>query len=127
MTDRYPIYPGGIPLPIAPYSPAIISGHLLFTSVQLPMDPLSNTLVEGGFDAQVQQVFTNLQNVARGAGAELSYALKISIYLTDFDKFDALNQLYESFFTFPYPARSVIEVRRLALGAEIAAEGIFTL
>ena len=110
------------PAAIGPYSQAIVSGDLIFTSGQIPLDPASGELVQGDIQAQTRQVFSNLREVLKEAGASLDDAVKVNVYMTDLKDFAALNEVYATFFTQPYPARSCVEVSSLPKGAQVEIE-----
>ncbi len=111
------------PAAIGPYSQGIVSGNLLFTSGQIPVDPATGEIAEGGFEGQVRQVLENLDNVLRAAGTSRSRVVKVTVYLTDMGHFGRLNEVYGDFFGAHRPARSVIEVSHLPkhVGVEIEA------
>ena len=101
------------PEALGPYSQAIRIGDLIFTSGQIPIDPITNTLVSGGIVEQATQSLRNLQAVLTEAGSSLSDAVKVTVFVKNMDDFAKLNEVYGSFFTEPYPARSCVEVARL--------------
>lgn len=110
------------PAAIGPYSQAIVSGDLIFTSGQIPLDPASGELVQGDIQAQTRQVFSNLREVLKEAGASLDDAVKVNVYMTDLKDFAALNEVYATFFTQPYSARSCVEVSNLPKSAQVEIE-----
>jgi 2-iminobutanoate/2-iminopropanoate deaminase len=118
-TERAPAPFGG-----APYSQAMISGDLVFVSGQVPIDPATGSLVEGGVAEQTEQVLRNLQAVLEEAGSGLDGALKTSVFLTDLGTFGAMNEVYARHFPAPFPARSTVEVSALPAGASIEIECI---
>ena len=110
------------PAAIGPYSQAIDMGNLIFTSGQIPIDPATGELVQGGIVEQTTQVFHNLREVLAEAGAVLDDAVKVNVYMTDLADFGALNEVYAGFFTQPYPARSCVQVAALPKGAQVEIE-----
>ena len=118
-TERAPAPFGG-----APYSQAMISGDLVFASGQVPIDPATGSLVEGGVAEQTEQVLRNLQAVLEEAGSGLDAALKTTVFLTDLGTFGAMNEVYSRHFHAPFPARSTFEVSALPAGASIEIECI---
>jgi 2-iminobutanoate/2-iminopropanoate deaminase len=118
-TERAPAPFGG-----APYSQAMISGDLVFVSGQVPIDPATGSLVEGGVAEQTAQVLANLSAVLEEAGSGLGSALKTTVFLTDLGTFAAMNEVYGRHFSAPFPARSTIEVSALPAGASIEIECI---
>jgi 2-iminobutanoate/2-iminopropanoate deaminase len=118
-TERAPAPFGG-----APYSQAMISGELVFVSGQVPIDPATGSLVEGGIAEQTEQVLRNLQAVLEAAGSGLDRILKTSVFLTDLGSFGAMNEVYARQLAAPFPARSTFEVSALPAGASIEIECI---
>lgn len=112
------------PAAIGPYSQAIISDGLIFTSGQIPLNPETGCLVEGGIREQAQQAFQNLKEVLAQAGSSLNDVVKVNVYLTHLEDFDVLNQVYGEQFSQPYPARSCVEVSALPKGALVEIEMI---
>src|SRR5258708_16732433 len=94
------------PKAIRPYSQAIKSGKVLYTSGQIGLDPATGNLVEGDFVAQVHRVFANMKAVLAAAGANFSNVAKATVYLTDLANFATLNEIYASSFGNTNPARS---------------------
>jgi len=115
------------PQPIGPYSVAIQSGTLVFTSGQLGLDPASGNLVAGGVEAETRQVLANLQNVLEAAGSGLDKALKTIVFLKDMADFPNMNAVYGEFFPENPPARSTVQVAALPKGGSIEIEVIATL
>ena len=112
------------PKAIGPYSQAIKTGELLFISGQIPIDPTTNSLVEGSFKDKVKQVFKNLENICIAGGTKLNNAVKLNIFLTDLSKFSQVNEVMESIFTKPYPARATIEISALPLDVEVEIDAV---
>jgi 2-iminobutanoate/2-iminopropanoate deaminase len=111
------------------YSQAIRIGDLLFVSGQAALDGDGNIVGLGDFDAQAEQVFSNLDAVLRAGGSNLDQVAKVTIFMTDMSYFDRIIQLRERFFTPPYPADTTVEVRALALAGlmlEIEAIAVVT-
>ncbi len=111
---------------IGPYSQAIKAGGFLFTSGQIPLDPVTGALPEGAA-AQARQALTNLTNLIRAAGADVSKTVKTVVFIKNMDDFAEINKVYAEFFTEPYPARSCVEVARLPKDVLIEAEAIVEL
>ncbi len=127
MNNRAVISTPGAPEAIGPYSQAIKLGNTVWLSGQIPLDPGTMELVEGGIAAQAQQVFDNLAAVAAAAGGSLDDAVKINISLTDLADFNAVNQVMASVFSEPYPARACVQVAALPRGASIEVEAILAV
>ena len=111
---------------IGPYSQAIKAGGFLFTSGQIPLDPATGAIPEGPV-AQARQALTNLTNLIKAAGADVSKTVKTVVFIKNMDDFAAINEVYAQFFTEPYPARSCVEVAKLPKGVLIEAEAIVEL
>ena len=127
MSNRAVIATQSAPQAIGPYSQGIKAGNTVWISGQIPLDPISMTLVEGDIAAQAEQVFTNLAAVAEAAGGTLNNAVKVNISLTDLNDFDAVNTVMASHFEAPYPARACVQVAALPKGADIEVEAILVL
>ena len=115
------------PAAIGPYSQAVRAGNTVYLSGQIALDPASGQLVEGGFDAQVEQAFRNLKAVAQAAGGSLSDVVKLTLFLTDLAQFPRVNEIMQTFFEAPYPARSTVGVLSLPRGALFEVEAIMVL
>ena len=115
------------PKAIGPYSQAIKAGGYLFSSGQLPLDPVTGKLVEGSIEAAAERCLQNLQHIVEAAGGSLANAVKITVYLTSMADFQAVNRVYTRFFQEPFPARTAIQVAALPLGAAIEIDGIFEI
>ena len=115
------------PAAIGPYSQAVKTGLVVFTSGQIGLDPTSGELVSGDFEAQVRQAFANLDAVARAAGGSLAHAVKFSLFLTDLSKFATVNQIMSELVPKPYPARSTVGVASLPKGALFEVEAVLVL
>ncbi len=112
------------PAAIGPYSQAVRVGPWLFCSGQLGMDPETGQLVEGGIQAQTRQALTNLQRILEAAGASLDHVVRVTVYLQDITEFAAMNEVYQTFFRPPYPARAAVQVAALPKGARVEIEAM---
>jgi len=112
-SNRTPVHSDAAPKAIGPYSQAIVANGLVFCSGQTPIDPATGNLVEGGIEAQTQQVFKNLIAVLAAAGTDLDHVVKSNVFLKDMNNFAAMNGVYASYFKGAPPARSTVEVARL--------------
>jgi 2-iminobutanoate/2-iminopropanoate deaminase len=101
------------PAAIGPYSQAIRAGNLLFLSGQIPLDPVTGNLVEGGVEAQTRQVFANIGEILKAAGTSFDGVLSATVYLADMDDFAKVNEIYATYFSSPAPARATVQVARL--------------
>ncbi|MDX9874127.1 MAG: RidA family protein [Spongiibacteraceae bacterium] len=126
-SNRAVISTSRAPQAIGPYSQAIKVGNLVFLSGQIPLDPETMEMVSGDVAAQARQVFANLAAVAEAAGGSLNDAVKVNISLTDLGEFARVNEVMESFFREPYPARACVQVAALPRGAAIEVEVILAL
>lgn len=115
------------PAAIGPYSQAVATEKLVFTSGQLPIDPATGKIPEGSIEQRAHLVFRNLQAIAQKAETNLDNAIKTTLYLTDINDFQAVNTIYATYFKEPFPARSAFQVAALPLGADIEIEAVFTL
>jgi 2-iminobutanoate/2-iminopropanoate deaminase len=97
------------PKPIGPYSVAIQTGNLVFTSGQLGLDPVTGDIVPGGIEAQTRQSLTNIRNVLEAAGSGLEYVVKTTVFMKDMAEFAKMNAVYAEFFTADPPARSTVQ------------------
>ena len=113
------------PAAIGPYSQAIDSGcGLMFVSGQLPIDPSTGAFPEGGVKEQTRQSLLNASAILQAAGLGLSDVVKTTVFLADMGDFAAMNEVYASFFTEPFPARSAVAVKTLPKGALVEVECI---
>jgi len=119
--NKLVIQTASAPAAIGPYSQAVRTGSLLFVSGQIPLDPVSGQLIGGGIEAQTHQVLKNLVAILSAANATLDDVVKTTIFLKDMQQFQAVNEVYGSYFKAPYPARATVEVARLPkdVGVEI--------
>ena len=114
------------PAAIGPYSQAIVSGNLVFTSGQIPLSPVSGQVEAVGIEAQTEQVCKNLEAVLASAGSSLDRAIKTTCFLADMNDFAAFNGVYAKYFT-SKPARSCVAVRTLPKGVLVEVEVIAEL
>jgi 2-iminobutanoate/2-iminopropanoate deaminase len=110
---------------IGPYSQAIAIGDLIFTSGQLGLDPESGQFPEG-VEGQAAQSLANVKAILEAAGSSLDKVVKATVFLKDMNDFVKVNEVYGTFFTQPYPARSAVEVARLPKDALVEIEVIAT-
>jgi 2-iminobutanoate/2-iminopropanoate deaminase len=103
-----PVHTPDAPAPSGGYSQGILAGNLLFLSGQGPFDA-AGELVDGSIEAQVRQVFANLQAVAEAAGGSLSQTARVGVYLSDLEHFDVMDRVYREIFAEPRPARTTIQ------------------
>lgn len=111
------------PAAIGSYSQAVQAGQTVYLSGQIPLDPISMTLVEG-LQRQVDQVFENIKRVAEAAQGSLNDIVKLTVYLTDLSTVVTVNEAIARYFQQPYPARTTIQVQALPKGAPVEIEAI---
>ncbi len=114
------------PAAIGPYSQAIVCGNLVFTSGQIPLDPVSGTIVGETIEEQATQVMKNLGEVLKAAGASFEKAVKTTCFLADMGDFAAFNGVYAQYFT-EKPARSCVAVKTLPKNVLVEVEVIASL
>ncbi|MBX7236869.1 MAG: Rid family detoxifying hydrolase [Caldilineales bacterium] len=118
------IHTSSAPAAVGPYSQAMRAGNFIFTAGQIGLDPATGLIVEGGVEAQAQQVMANLAAVLAAAGSSLDQAVKTTIFLTDMVHFAAVNAVYGAAFSASPPARSTVAVLALPKGALVEIEVI---
>ncbi|MEH6466816.1 MAG: RidA family protein [Porticoccus sp.] len=115
------------PAAIGTYSQAIKVNNTVYLSGQIPLDPETMTVVEGGIDAEIEQVFKNLTAVCEAAGGELKDIVKLNIFLTDLSNFATVNGIMARYFSEPYPARAAIGIKELPKGVGVEMDGIMVI
>jgi len=114
------------PAAIGPYSQAIKVGNMVFTSGQIPLDPKTGVLVQGGIKEQTEQIMKNLEAVLDASNSGLEYAVKTTCFLADMNDFADFNEIYGKYFV-SKPARSCVAVKSLPKGALAEVEVIATV
>ena len=109
------------------FSPAIVTGDLVFTSGQIGIDPKTGQFPEGGFEAQFHQVFKNLTAVLEASGSGVDHMVKATVFLADMNDYNTLNELYRKQFKGDPPARTTVQVARLPRDARIEIEAVAVL
>ena len=123
-TTRTTVATENAPAAIGPYAQAISAGDLIFCSGQIPLDPATNQLVEGGIDIQTRRVLDNLAAVLQAAGSSLDQVVKTTIFLADMDDFGTVNTIYGEYFGSEPPARATVQVARLPRDVRVEIEAI---
>ncbi len=118
------IFTDHAPKAIGPYSQAIETNGMLFISGQVPIDPATGKIVEGGIKEQTAQVMKNIGSILKAAGYDYSDVVKSTCLLSDMSNFGEMNEVYGSFYSENPPARAAYGVVRLPLGALIEIETI---
>lgn len=111
--DRQPIRTDRAPVPRGPYNQAIRVGDTIYVAGQIPVDPATNQVVEGGIEAQTRRVLDNIGAILDEAGASLDRVVKTTIFLVDVGEFAAMNAIYAEYFPGTAPARSTVQVAAL--------------
>lgn len=111
------------PAAIGPYSQAIETENLVYTSGIIPVVPATGIIPEGSV-AQARQAFTNLSNLLAAAGTGMDKVIKTTVFIKEMNDFGAINEVYAEFFPNPYPARSCVEVARLPKDVMLEIEAI---
>jgi 2-iminobutanoate/2-iminopropanoate deaminase len=101
------------PAAIGPYSQAIKAGDQLFLSGQIPIDPKTGNLVDGGIEPQTRQVFQNIAAILEAAAASFDNVVTVGVFLADMNDFAKMNAIYAEYFSAPFPARATVQVARL--------------
>ena len=112
------------PKAIGPYSQAIEVDNTLYCSGMIPIDPATNTLVEGGIEVQAERALQNVKNLLEASGSSLDKVVKTVVFIKDMNDFAKVNEIYAKYFTENYPARSCVEVARLPKDVLIEMEAI---
>jgi 2-iminobutanoate/2-iminopropanoate deaminase len=125
--DRKVITSDKAPKAIGPYSVAIRTGDLVFTSGQLGLDPATGNLVSGGIEAETRQALTNIRHVLADAGSGLEWVVKTIVFLKDMAEFAKMNTVYAEFFAENPPARSTVQAAALPKGGAVEIEAVAIL
>ena len=125
--DRKTVYTDGAPQAIGPYSQAVRTSELLFVSGQIPLDPKSGEMIDGGIKPQTERVLKNLKAIIEKAGGRMEDVVKTTVYLTDLSLFTEMNDVYAQFFSQTPPARATVQVAALPKGALVEIDAIATL
>jgi reactive intermediate/imine deaminase len=115
------------PQAIGTYSQAVKVDNTVYISGQIPLDPATMEIVEGGVDAQITRVFDNLKAVAQESGGSLKDVVKLNIFLTDLSCFPTVNEIMARYFDEPYPARAAVEVSALPKGVAVEMDAVLVL
>ena len=124
MIEKHVATSAKVPKPLAPYSPGIRVGELIFIAGQLGLDVSTGALVPGGIEVETRKALQNMGNVLEAAGATFENVVKTTVFLRDINEFAKMNAIYGEFFTDKPPARSAFQVAALPLGAAVEIEAI---
>ena len=111
------------PKAVGPYSQAVRAGDLLFVAGQIPLDP-SGAIVEGDVTVQARRVLDNIGAILKAAGLSFAHVVRTTVYLADMNDLAAMNQVYGTCFSEPYPARATVQVARLPRDVRIEIDAI---
>lgn len=125
--DRRAVTALGAPGAVGPYSHGVVSGGTLYCSGQVPLDPDTNELVAGTIADRTRRCLDNLTAVCAAAGAQLSDAVRLTVYVTDMGTFAEVNAAYAAYFPSDPPARVAIGVAALPLGADVEIDAVVAL
>lgn len=112
------------PKAIGPYSQAIQVGNTVYISGQIPIDPSTSKMVDGGIEVETKRVLENIKAIVKASGGEMANIVKTTILLADMNDFSKVNEVYESYFSPPFPARATFQVSRLPRDARVEIEAI---
>ena len=112
---------------IGPYSPALKAGNMVFLSGSIPLDPVTGQLVEGGIKEQTTRVMENINALLAAAGADFNQVVRTTVFMIDLGEFAAMNEIYASYFSAPYPARSTVQVSKLPKDVRVEIDVIAVL
>lgn len=124
MSEAVAIETTKAPGAVGPYSQAISTGDMIFTSGQLPINPATGKMAEGSIADRAHQALKNLQAVLEAGGAKLEDVVKTTVFLSEIGDFKEVNEVYAQYFSTPFPARSAFQVAALPLGADIEIEAV---
>ena len=119
MSERKAIETEAAPAALGPYSQALLVGDTLYVSGQLGMTPAGGKPVDGGTAPQTRQALENVKAILNAAGMEMRDVVKVQAFLTDLGDFGTFNEVYQTFFETPYPARAAVQVGDLPAGAAV--------
>ena len=112
------------PKAIGPYSPAVRAGQLLFVSGQVPIDPATGNMIDGGIADQTRRVLDNIGELLLAAGRSFGDVVRTTVFLADMNDFAVMNEVYGEYFAEPYPARATVQVARLPKDARVEIDVI---
>ncbi len=121
------IHTENAPAAIGPYSQAVKAEGTIYVSGQLPVDPSTGEFAGDDIKTQTKQSLTNISNILKEAGAGMENVVKTTVLLADIGDFAAMNEVYATFFTEPFPARAAFQVAAIPKGAKVEIEAIAVL
>ena len=124
MNSKTIIKPAKSPAAVGPYNHAVRVGDLLFCSGQIPLDPATGQLVPGDIKAQTTRVLENVKAILEDQNLSFAHVVKCTVFMTNLGDFAAMNEVYATYFTADFPARSTVQVAALPRGASVEIEVI---
>jgi 2-iminobutanoate/2-iminopropanoate deaminase len=121
---RNAVVTGNAPKPLGPYSQAVIEGDFIFVSGQGCTNPSTGKLERGDARSETKRTFENIRAILEAAGSSLDHVTKCNVYLRDINDFAAMNEIYQTFFSAPFPARTTIQAGALPGGIAVEIECI---
>lgn len=125
--NKTALHTDNAPAAIGPYSQAIRAGETIYVSGQLPVDPATGEFAGEDIESQTRQSLTNIRNILKEAGADMSNVVKTTVLLSDIADFGAMNAVYAEFFEAPFPARAAFQVAAIPKGAKVEIEVVAVL
>jgi 2-iminobutanoate/2-iminopropanoate deaminase len=124
MSEKKVIVTDAAPKAVGPYSQAVMAGNMFFASGQLGLDPATGKIVDGGAKEQAQQALKNVKALLEAAELGFKNVVQVQIFLADLADFAQVNEVYKTFFSDPYPARSTFQVAGLPLGGKVEIQTV---
>jgi len=121
------IFSPNAPKPAGHYSQAVIHDNIIYVSGQLPIDPATGQKRLGSIEEQTEQVLKNLAEIIKAAGSDINKVIKTTVYISDIQLWDRVNEVYGKFFGEHRPARAVVPIKNLHFGFDIEIEAIASL
>ncbi len=124
MIKKHIVSTGEAPSALGPYSQGVAFWNLVFTSMQLPIDPKTGEIVNGGIKEQTRRVIENIKAIVEAGDSSLEEILKMTVYVDNIESFSEVNEVYSKYFSERPPARSFVVVSSLPKGAKVAMDAI---
>jgi 2-iminobutanoate/2-iminopropanoate deaminase len=124
MSEKKTVISDKAPKAVGPYSQAVTAGNMFFASGQLGIDSATGKIVEGGAKEQAQQALKNVTALLEAAGLTIKNVVQVQLFLADMADFAQVNEVYKTFFSDPYPARSTFQVAALPLGGRVEIQTV---
>ncbi len=124
MIKKHIVTTNEAPRAIGPYSQGVAFWNLVFTSMELPIDPQTGELVDGDVKEQTRRVIENIKAIVEAGDSSLEEIIKVTVYVDDINNFSEVNEVYAKYFSERPPARSFVVVSSLPKGAKVAMDAI---